>query len=405
MTMRLSQRFCALFALLVLAAPAPPAGGHDGHQHAPAPGEQAAGADGPLQVSEAAQRNLGLLVEEVELRSVESTLRVIGELTAAPERSATVASRIAGRVTEVYANEGDRVRKGQPLAEVESLQVGDPPPRARYAAPVTGVVIDRHVVRGDQVEPSAHLLELTDLRELIAVGRVFEGQIGSVSVGQKVRVRAPAMPEAIFEGQIERIAGGLDARSRSLPIYVRVANPDERLRPSMRATLDLVTGGAELAIAVPRRAVLGEAGALFAFVQSESDPTRFERRALVLGVTNDSYAEVVEGLLPGERVVTQGNYSLQYLAPVPEAAAEGAAPASARPSDAAAAEPQRLLERAPPASEGFSATARPRVFPALRRLATPPWSWAAALGGAFAAAAWLGWARARLRARASGEAP
>ncbi len=353
---------------------------HGGHEHAP--GEEDAGPlTGPIEVSEVAQRNLGLELEAVELRSVETTLRVIGELAAAPERSATVSSRIAGRVTEVFASEGEHVRKGQTLVEVESRQVGDPPPRVRYEAPVDGVVIDRHVVRGDQVEPSAHLLELTDLRELVAVGRVFEGQIGAVRVGQKVRVRAPAVPDASFEGVIERIAGSLDPRTRSLPVYVRVANRQEKLRPSMRATLDLVTGGAELAIAVPRSALLGDAGALYVFVQSEDSPTRFERRPLVLGVTNDRYAEVIEGLFTGERVVTQGGYSLQYLAPVPTATA---------PQTPTARAPELTPVEAPGPASAFSAIAEQQWQHWLRgmRLAAGErmWLWVALASGVLAAA-------------------
>ena len=305
--------------LVVALATALPASSHEGEDHAAAPGtEGAAAASGPIEVSEVAQRNLGLAVAEAELRPIETTLRVIGEIRADPERSGTVSSRIAGRISAVLAQEGERVEKGQKLVEVESLQLGDPPPRVRYASPVGGIVTDRHVVVGDDVEPARHLFEVADLSEVLAVGRVFEGQIGEVAPGQKVRVRVPSYPDEVFEGVVERLGGKLDARSRSLAVYVRVANPEARLRPHMRATLVLVTGGSELALAIPKGAVLGEAGALYAFVQDEDRPERFERRPLVTGVANDRYAEVVDGLFPGERVVSEGNYSLQYLTPIAE---------------------------------------------------------------------------------------
>lgn len=293
---------------------------HEGEDHAAAPGtESAVGAiTGPIEVSEVAQRNLGLTVAEAELRPIETTLRVIGEIQGDPARSGTVSSRISGRVSAVYAQEGEHVEKGRSLVEVESLQLGDPPPRARYASPVSGVVTDRHVVVGDDVEPNRHLIEVVDLSEVLAIGRVFEGQIGQVSVGQKVRVRVPSYPEVVFDGVVERLGGKLDPNSRSLAVYVRVANLDERLRPHMRATLSLVTGGADLALAIPKSAVLGEAGNFFAFVQDEAATERFERRAVVLGVSNDRFVEVIEGIYPGDRVVTEGNYSLQYLTPIAE---------------------------------------------------------------------------------------
>ena len=153
---------------------------------------------------------------------------------------------------------------------------------------------------------------------LLAVGRVFEGQIGRVAIDQSVRVRVPSYPDEIFEGVVERLGGQLDPESRTLPVFVRVANPEEKLRPHMRATLSLVTERAALALVVPKSAVLGEFGNLFVFVQREDEPDLFERRAVVTGLSDDRYIEILEGVLPGERTVTAGNYSLQYLPTVAE---------------------------------------------------------------------------------------
>ncbi len=334
------MRLIALFAAAVATALAPPSAtqAHEGHDDAP--GEATAGeaAGALVLVSEAARRNLGLETQEAELRSIERALTVIGEIQPEPFRSGTVSSRIAGRVFAVYAREGERVRRGQRLVEVESFQVGDPPPRVSYAAPLGGIVTDRHVVAGDDVEPNRHLFEIADLREVLAVGRVFEGQIGRVSIGQTARVRVPSYPEKIFEGVVERLGGQLDPASRSLPVFVRVANPEEELRPNMRATLSLVTDRAELALAVPKNAVLGEFGNPFVFVQREDEPDLFERRAVVTGLSDDRYVEVLDGVLPGERVVIEGNYSLQYLPPVaePDAATETVSADSADAQEAAA---------------------------------------------------------------------
>lgn len=321
--MKIILSVCVLTLCLATAAI-----GHEGHDDAPGSAAAASATSGPIEVSEIAQRNLGLTVAEAALRPIETTIRVIGEIQADPARSGTVSSRIRGRVTAVLAQEGDKVVKGRRVVEVESLQLGDPPPRVGYASPVSGFVTDRHVVVGDDVEPNRHLLEVADLDEVLAIGRVFEAQIGQIAVGQRVRVRVPSYPEDVFDGVVERLGGKLDAQSRSLAVYIRVLNPDARLRPHMRATLSLVTGGADLALAIPKTAVLGEAGNLYAFVQADERLDLFERRPLVLGVSNDRDVEVIEGLYPGERVVTEGNYSLQYLTPVEEETASGDAHAA-----------------------------------------------------------------------------
>lgn len=313
-------------AIVTAALLGPPFGvtAHEGHTDAPGAETAGGGASGAVFVSETARRNLALGLVEAEVRPIEKTLTLIGEIASVPSRSGAVSSRIAGRVASVAVAEGDSVRKGQPVAEVESLQVGDPPPRVRYAAPIDGIVIDRHVVPGDAVEPNLHLLEIADLSEVLAVGRVFEGQVGGVAVGQAVRVAVPSFPERSFEGFVERLGGQLDPRTRSLPVYVRVENPDRLLRPNMRAVLSVVTERADTALAVPRSAVLGDFGAYFVFVERDGDATLFERRPVVTGLSDDRWVEILDGVLPGDRVVTAGNYSLQFLprAP-PEVHAEG----------------------------------------------------------------------------------
>ena len=325
-----------LYAIAILAAAlvtAPPrARAHEGHTEAPGAQAAEATSGGTVFVSEEARQNLGLRLAEAELRPLETTLTVIGQIAAVPGLSGTVSSRIPGRVVSVSVAEGEAVRRGQPVVEVESLAVGDPPPRVHYASPIAGTVIDRHVVPGDSIEPNSHLLEIADLSEVLAVGRVFEGQIGRVAAGQSVRVAVPSFRARSFEGVVERLGGQLDIASRSLPVYVRVKNPDHALRPNMRAVLSVVTDRAGTALAVPRSAVLGDFGALFVFVEREDDPTLFERRSVATGLSDDLWVEILEGVLPGESVVTEGSYSLQFLPPAPvaaSAASQGTGPGEA----------------------------------------------------------------------------
>ncbi len=285
---------------------------HAGHDKAP--GDDAAGpTTGPIAITAEARKNLALQVEEVELRTLDKTLMVLGQIEEIPNRRAAVTSRIAGRVADLTVSLGDRVTKGQAVVQVESLQPGDPPPRASYISPIDGIVTHRDVVQGDAVEANKHLLEIVDMTEVYAEGRIFEGQISSVKVGQKVRISVESYPAEIFNGTVDLLNTELDAETRTLKVWVRIKNEDLKLRPNMRAELNIVTAEADSVIAVPHSAVLGEAGNFFAFVQSDTDELVFERRPLVLGVKDDRYVEVSEGIFPSDKVVTLGNYQLQYV--------------------------------------------------------------------------------------------
>ena len=254
---------------------------------------------------------------------------VIGQIEAIPSRSSAVTSRISGRVLDIKVTEGERVKKGQTLVEVESRQVGNPPPRVQYEAPIDGVITHRDVLLNDSVEPDKHLLEIVDMSEVYAEGRIFEGQIARVKAGQKVRIKVESFPEDTFTGTVDVMSAALDPETRTLKVWVRVANPDGKLCPNMRATLHIVTDQAESVVAVSHSAVLGDAGNLFVFVQSDEAGLVYERRAVVTGIQDDRYVEMIEGVFPSDKVVTLGNYQLQYVTTKKPAAkpAAGAEPA------------------------------------------------------------------------------
>lgn len=320
-----SKSALAAFATLLFLASPPSLFAHAGHDKAPGEDAEAA-TTGPIAISAEAKANLGVTIAEAEVRTLDRTLLAIGRIEAIPSKSAAVTSRIPGRVFALKASEGDTVKKGQPLVEVESRQLGDPPPRATYNSPIDGIVTDRHIVLNENVEPDKHLLEIVDLSEVYAEGQIFEGQIAALKKGQSVRIEVESFPGETFTGTVDVVSGSLDPETRTLQVWVRVENPDNRLRPNMRATLHIVTSEADTVTAVPHSAVLGDAGNLFVFVQEDDAGLVYERRPVVAGVRDDRFVEIIEGVFPGDRVVTLGNYQLQYVttrkAP---AKAEGAA--------------------------------------------------------------------------------
>ena len=340
------SKFFALSLTAAFVALAPELLAHAGHDKAP--GEDVeSGVGGPIAITAEAKTNLALKVEEAELRMLEKTFMVIGQIEAIPSRSAAVSSRISGRVVNIKANEGEMVKKGQPVVEVESRQVGNPPPRVTYEAPIDGIVTHRDVLLNDAVEPDKHLLEIVDMSEVYAEGQIFEGQVARVKPGQKVRINVESFPDETFTGTVDLIGGELEPETRTLKVWVRVPNPDGRLRPNMRATLNIVTDQADSVVAIPHSAVLGDAGRLFAFVQMDKEGLVYERRDVVTGIKDDRYIEIVEGVFPSDKVVTLGNYQLQYVTTRPKAAGASAAAVDHSHDAAGAAQQKSISSRLP----------------------------------------------------------
>lgn len=306
----MKHRFVPLILFLAVCAPAQ----EHKHPHDDAPATQASTAqNGPVRLTQMMVQNLGLETAEVELRPMEKTFPALGSVEPEPGKVAAIASRIAGRVTKLTVHDGKPVEAGDVLVEIESRVVADPPPRVTFEAPMDGFVLETNVVLGGTVEPDKNLLTIIDLSEVDVVAEVFEARIGAVKRGQMVRIKALAYPDLTFTGKVKNTAANLERDSGTLRVFVHTENPEGKLLPGMRAQLAFITGETEAAVVVPRSAVLGEAGDLFVYRQIMTAPFTYERTPVVVGMRDDRSVEIIEGVLPGDRVVTRGNYQLQYV--------------------------------------------------------------------------------------------
>jgi hypothetical protein len=91
-----------------------------------------------------------------------------------------------------------------------------------------------------------------------------------------------------------------------------IPNPEERLRPGMRAEFSIVLDKRSDVLAVPREAVQGDPSNRVVFVLDFDLENAFVRVPVVLGQSNDRFVEVEAGLFPGDEVVTRGAYSLMF---------------------------------------------------------------------------------------------
>ncbi|MEM7010208.1 MAG: efflux RND transporter periplasmic adaptor subunit [Verrucomicrobiota bacterium] len=286
---------------------------HEGHVHAEAPGAGSGDIGGIIHVTEQGKLNLGIEVAEAEIVEIEKTLEAVVEIVPVPTQMAVLSSRIPGKVVEISATAGETVEANKPLVVIESLQAGNPPPKVSYPAPISGVVTHWDAAVGESVEPNGHLAEIVDLSEVYAEITLFEGQLSQVQLGQPVRVRVESFPGEVFEGQIDLMSGKLDPVTRALKVFVKLDNPDLRLRPHMRGTGHVVVEQLEAVIGIPHRAVVGDPGNLSVFVQSDNEGLEYEQRPVVIGAEDDRFIEIIEGVLPAEEVVVSGNYQLQFV--------------------------------------------------------------------------------------------
>src|SRR5437867_4345371 len=106
------------------------------------------------------------------------------------------------------------------------------------------------------------------------------------------------------ESSVGRI---VDPESRRIPVIFDVANHDGLLRIGQSLFVRLGIGEAAELVSVPVSAVVDDGGRPVVFVQVAGES--FQKRAVRSGPTEQSYVQILEGIQPGERVVSKGAYS------------------------------------------------------------------------------------------------
>ncbi len=262
------------------------------------------GGGGPVTLTTEQQAAIGLKTAKADFRSIDTVLLLNGKVRLDPNLHAHVTSRIDGRIEKLYASVGDKVEKGQKLAEIQSRQIGNPPPLVVIDAPVSGVVNERPVTLGDSVDPSKELFHIIDLSRVIVQAEVYEEDVGKVKLGQEARVRVLGYPKDTFGGKTMFIGAELDPDKRTLPVWITVENPAGKLKPEMFAKVAVVLAHNEGVLAVPKAAVLEEGGEKFVFVQTGNTFNRVDVRT---GAEDDRFVEITDGLVPDDVVVTDGS--------------------------------------------------------------------------------------------------
>lgn len=200
---------------------------------------------------------------------------------------------------------------------------GDAPDQSQFLlrAPITGVIAASQGTPGAGVEEGETLFRIvvTGPVHIIASLPEAEGwRLGRLAGGE-LEVAAEAKPLPL--GRVVSSGRVVDEAARTLPVIFEVANQDARLAVGQSVFVRLFTTAASKAPAVPESALVDDAGRPVVFVQAAGES--FERRPVTVGGREAGYVHVLEGIKPGERVVTRGAYQIRLAALSPQVPAHG----------------------------------------------------------------------------------
>lgn len=305
------------------------------------------------------EQNMGIRTVSVEKGSLEHTIRTYGHVTYDETRMARVNTRFSGWIEKLYVDfTGARVKKGEPMFDFYSPELitaqqdlleahrtfrrrpGDTSKKildsvksrlgfyniaasevseiidkneVKHAltirSPYSGVVTAKNAQEGDFVKSGITIYEIADLSKVWVEAHIYEYELARVTKGQKAEMTLPYLPGKKYTGQVAYVYPYLQRKTRDVVVLLEFNNPDLFLKPDMYGDVKISTGIGEKGIHVPRSVVLRSGERDIVFVRR--DPGKFTPREVKLGMPLDNdRIQVLEGLAPGEQVVTSGQFML-----------------------------------------------------------------------------------------------
>jgi RND family efflux transporter MFP subunit len=279
----------------------------------------------------------------------------------APVRSVGVNAQVGGALLSVRVEEGDVVRAGDVLAEIDSRELSAQVRSAEASlelakstadrsellykdrvvtaaeyerdkaalaaaqasldalrtrlgfasvrASASGVVTEKRVEAGDVVSAQTRLFSIADISMLVVRVQVSELDITGLSEGQRADVTVDALGGSRFEGSIRRIFPAADSLTRMVPVEVALSGAAvRRLRPGYLARVTVRLGERPGVLLTPVSSVVGSRDARAVFVYKDG---KVERRLVRIGQSSGDVVEILEGLAEGDSVVVAGTDNLR----------------------------------------------------------------------------------------------
>jgi membrane fusion protein, copper/silver efflux system len=297
-------------------------------------------------------------------------LAAMGQVTFDERLVSTIISRVTGRIEELRKSQWDSVRRGEPVmslyspdfmtAEAEYREavyganhslgarpdafafptvnfgmaanlkyaalrklellgfsrsdigaIREPSASVWMRASISGIIVSKNAVRGQQVNPGDQLFSLATLERVWITADIYKDDVSRVKVGQNLEAVTAAYPGEVFKGTVQKISPSFDPNTHTVQLRCELKNPGSHLKPQMlaRVSIDTRTGSA---LVIPQSALVFDDNAYYVFILVAEDTV--ERRRVEIADWNEhGYARVTGGIVPGERLLTTQSLRMNSL--------------------------------------------------------------------------------------------
>jgi RND family efflux transporter MFP subunit len=317
-----------------------------------------------IHIDPAVVQNIGVLTEEVKKRDLKKEIRTSGTVDLNESAVYTISIKFMGWADKLHISyTGERVTRGQPLLDIYSPELVSTQEEylqsLRYAkslapdaseearrgsrelaessrarllnwdvaeseiqslvargtvnkimtlrSPDNGVVLEKMVEQGKQIEPGMPLYRIADLSTVWVMADIYQQDLALIKIGQRADVELSSLVGKIFEGRVAYLSPVVDQAAKTAQARIEVRNtPDLQFKPGLFATVRIASLAAVAAVAIPEQAVIHSGERNIAVIALGGG--YFDPREVQLGLTAGGYVQVLRGVEAGEKVVTSAQF-------------------------------------------------------------------------------------------------
>lgn len=175
-----------------------------------------------------------------------------------------------------------------------------------FYTPQSGVIDGLQVREGFYVKPGTTLMSIGQLDTVWVEAEVFERDAAKIHLEQPVTMTLDYLPGRSWEGKVNYIYPTVEAKTRTLRVRLKFANPDLALKPNMFAAVQIHTSSTQQHLIVPKEAVI-RTGSQDRVVLAKGDG-RFKSVEVQLGLWGKTHVEILNGLVEGDEIVTSAQF-------------------------------------------------------------------------------------------------
>ncbi len=309
-------------------------------------------------------QNIGVKTEVAENRKLNKTIRAAGKVDYDETKIYSVTTKIMGYVEQLYVDyTGKTVHKGEvlmdlyspelvttqqeylqaihykkelekssveearkgaedlvqsakqrllywdiPESEIQALEVrGTPKKTMTIVSPVDGIVMEKMVLKGQNVMAGTTLYKIADLSTVWIIAEIYQFELPWLKKGQPAKIELSYLPGKAVEGTVNYIFPYLNMETKTVQVRIQAANtPRMEFKPEMYVTVTLSSPLKINAVTVSDQAIIrsGERNIIVVALGGGY----FEARDVTLGITADGHTQLLDGVHAGEKIVTSSQF-------------------------------------------------------------------------------------------------